>query len=295
MADVPDLSGQTCLVTGANTGIGLEVSRALASRGARVILACRSLQRGQAARDKLMSDLPAADLRAVALDLASLGSINAAVEEVASEADLGLLVNNAGVMGRNLAVTEDGFEAQMGVNHLGHFALTLGLLPKLEDTPGARVVTVSSLAHRQGQIDLEDLRENQGRNAKRPYASSKLANLLFAFELQRRLREVNARTMSIACHPGASATDIVRHMPAFVSSLLPLMALVLNTPAQGALPVLRAATDSQVVGGEYFGPTGIGELRHSAGRVSSSQRAQDVELARALWRSSEALTGVSWP
>ena len=293
-ADIPQMQGMTCLVTGANTGIGYELARVMAARGARVILGCRSPERGEQAAAAITRAVGGGQLRVLPLDLASLSSVRQAVAQIANEGALAILVNNAGVMGRGLPHTEDGFEAQFGTNHLGHFALTLGLLPQLAKQPGARVVTVSSLAHRQAAIDLDMLRDAPEEPQTNAYSASKLANLLFAFELQKRLAQAGSKLLSVACHPGASATEIVRHMPSFVSALLPLMSVVLNSAAQGALPLLRAATDPQVSGGEYFGPAGFFELRSSATLVRPARGAQDETLAEGLWNVSQSLTGVSW-
>ena len=295
--DVPDQRGRTALVTGANTGIGFQVARVLAARGARTLLGCRSVQRGEEAAARIRRDTPGADVAVVELDQASLASVAAAADHVTErEERLDLLVNNAGVMAPPYRTTEDGFELQLGVNHLGTFALTGGLLPMLRDRPGARIVTTSSIAHTGGRLFLEDLDASESYDAEARYRQSKLANLLFALELDRRLRAADAAAISVACHPGIAATDLVRNPGPVLSLLLPvvrpIVGLVLNTPLQGAWPTLLAATGPDVEGGEYLGPTGRREMSGPAGRAEVAPRARDEELAARLWDVSVELTGV---
>ncbi|WP_370935654.1 oxidoreductase [Amycolatopsis sp. cg13] len=275
--------GSVAVVTGANTGIGFETARALAERGARVVLACRDPRK---ARDAARRIGPQAEV--VRLDLASLDSVREAADELRARRDrIDLLINNAGVTnapGR----TADGFEMQFGVNHLGHFAWTALLIDRLLDVPGSRVVTVSSIAHRFGRIDPGDLRAASG------YPASKLANLLFAYELAKRLR--GTETASLAAHPGGATTEIFRHSPsAFRIANLAIARLFGRTPAMGALPTLRAATDPGASNGEYYGPGGLFEIRGYPELVKSSARSHDDDLQKRLWEASLRATGVTCP
>ncbi|MGW7536368.1 oxidoreductase [Amycolatopsis sp. NPDC054798] len=271
--------GRVAVVTGANTGIGFEAARALAERGARVVLACRDERK---AHDAVRRIGPGAEV--VRLDLASLDSVREAAGELRARHDrIDLLINNAGVTGVS-GRTADGFETQFGVNHLGHFAWTALLL----EVPGSRVVTVSSIAHRFGRIDPEDLRAASG------YPASKLANLLFAYELAKRLR--GTETVSLAAHPGGATTDIFRYSsPVFRGVNLAIARLLGRTPAMGALPTLRAATDPGARNGEYYGPGGLFEIRGCPERVKSSPRSHDDDLQRRLWEASLRATGAVCP
>lgn len=290
---MPVLVGRTVFVTGANTGIGYEAARVFAARGARVLLGCRSEEKGLQAAADIRAVSPDADVAAVILDLADLTSVRRAAEAVNKEPRLDLLVNNAGVMVPPKTLTADGFESQFGINHLGHFALTGHLLPKLMAQPGARVVNVASSAHRFGRIDFDDLQAERGYQAGARYGMSKLANLLFTLELQRRLDELDQDIVAVACHPGGADTELGRHInPRLTAVIQPLARLVLNSAAEGALPTLRAATDEAVKGGEYFGPSGWFELARGATQVTTSIAARDSEVARRLWAVSVELTGV---
>ncbi len=292
-ADVPALDGRTVFVTGANTGIGYEAARVFAARGARVLLGCRSEEKGTQAVDSIREGHPGADVAAIPLDLAELASVRRAAAIVNEESRLDLLVNNAGVMVPPKTLTADGFESQFGINHLGHFALTGHLLPKLMAHPGARVVNVASSAHRFGRIDFDDLQAEQSYQAGARYGMSKLANLLFTLELQNRLDAQHQNTVAVACHPGGADTELGRHInPRLTAVIQPLARLVLNSAAEGALPTLRAATDDAVKGGEYFGPSGWFELAHGATQVTTSIAARDGDVARRLWTVSVELTGV---
>ena len=290
--DIPGQAGRVAVVTGANTGIGRETARALAGKGARVVLAVRNPGKGQAAAHKIREDHPQADLTVMNLDLADLGSVKDFADAFAKEYDrLGLLVNNAGVMAPPLGRTRQGFEQQMGINHLGHFALTGRLLDRLTATPGSRVVAVSSGAHRIGKPDFGDLNWQQRRyRAWRAYGDSKLANLYFAFELQRRLEKAGTDALAVAAHPGWTDTELQRHrhiMHFFTAWLA-------QGSRMGALPTLRAAVDPQVKGGEYYGPGGFLELRGYPVKVNSSDSSKDPEAARRLWEASEEMTGVKF-
>jgi len=291
--DVPDQSGRTFFVTGANTGIGFEAARVLAQRGARVLLGCRSEEKAQAAIDRISRENSSANLSYVTLDLASLTSVAAAADIVCAEDRLDVLINNAGVMMPPKTLTQDGFESQFGVNHLGHFALTGRLLDKLMAQDHARVVTVSSNAHKFGRIDFADPHAERGYGAGARYGMSKLANLLFTFELQRRLQEAGSSVSALACHPGGADTELGRHFPKAMSAFVqPLARLVINSAAEGALPTLRAATDPQARGGEYYGPAGLFEIARSAVKVVPSLQARSEPDASRLWDLSVELTGV---
>jgi NAD(P)-dependent dehydrogenase (short-subunit alcohol dehydrogenase family) len=293
-ADVPGQAGRTAVITGANSGLGLEAARVLAQRGAAVVLACRDLAKAKDATDQIRAAAPGAELSTVRLDLGSLASIREAAEELRAGHDrLDLLINNAGLMMTPHGRTEDGFELQLGTNHLGHFALTGLLLDRMLEVPGSRVVTVSSNGHRLGRINFGDLQSERRYSRTRAYGQSKLANLLFTYELQDRLTRAGAATQALAAHPGTSRTNLTQYLPVLMragAALLPTQG-----SAMGAVPVLRAATDPDARGGEYYGPAGLGENRGPARRVQSSARSHDTEAARRLWDESVQLTGVSYP
>ncbi len=299
--DVPDLRGRAAIVTGGNSGIGLEAARILATKGAHVVLGCRNTGKAKDAVDAIRSAAPGARVEARDLDLASLDSIRAfAARWNAEEAPLHLLCNNAGVMAIPRRLTADGFEMQLGTNHLGHFALTGLLLPRILATQDARVVNVSSTAHRSGRIDFEDLHGERSYGRWRAYGQSKLANLLFTFELGRRLGAKGARAIAVACHPGYAATNL-QFVAARMdrSTLLERVmrlgnALFSQSAAMGALPTVYAATAPGVRSGDYFGPDGFAELWGHPKPVGCTERARDVETARRLWDVSETLTGVSF-
>jgi len=296
---LPDLSGRVVVVTGGNSGIGYEAALAMAGKGARVVLACRDPGRAQTAVKAIREAHPAAAVEARRLDLASLDSVHRFAREFEAEHErLDVLCNNAGVMAIPYARTADGFEMQLGTNHLGHFALTGLLLARLLATPGARVVNVSSGAHRAGAMRFDDLHWERGYRKWLAYGQSKLANLLFTFELQRRLAARQHALASIACHPGYAATNLQFVGPRLQgSSLLESLMQLGNTllsqsAAMGALPTLYAATAPELRGGEYIGPDGFGELWGHPRIVDCSARARDPETAERLWEVSERLTGV---
>ena len=293
-SDVPDQSGRVALVTGSNTGIGWDTARVLAERGARVLLGCRSGEKAEEAMARIRETAPDADMQWLPLDLASLSSVKAAAEKVAEEKQLDLLINNAGIMMPPKTLTEDGFEVQFGVNHLGHFALTGRLLPMLKDQPGARIVNVSSLAHKNGRINYDDPQAEKRYSPMERYAMSKFANILFTYELQRKLDAAGSKTLSLASHPGVSATELGRHINPFFSLLFLPLLLIQNTSAEGALPSLMAAVDEAATGGDYYGPKGFGEFRHSATKVPTIPSSRDEADAARLWALSEELTGVSF-
>jgi NAD(P)-dependent dehydrogenase (short-subunit alcohol dehydrogenase family) len=290
--DIPAQTGKTAIVTGANTGIGFETARSLAEKGARVVLAVRSVEKGEQAAEKIREKYADADLRASELDLADLASVATFAENFKEDYQkLDLLINNAGVMVPPYTKTKDGFELQFGTNHLGHFALTAHLLDILEKADNARVITVSSLAHNRGELDFEDLDwENRSYAAWRAYADSKLANLYFTYELNRKLENYGFETIAVAAHPGGTSTDLARH-----STFMNLFASILGqSAAMGALPTLRAATDENVKGGEYYGPDGFSEFYGHPVRVDSSKISKDEMLAERLWKVSEEMTGIEY-
>jgi len=299
--DVPDLAGRTFIVTGGNSGLGYETARALARKRAHVVLACRDVAKAKAAVDAISIEAPAARVEAMALDLASLASVRSFAEAFRARGDaLHGLVNNAGVMAIPRRQTADGFEMQLGTNHLGHFALTGLLLDRLLATGGGRVVAVSSSAHRPGRIAFDDLQSQRRYGKWRAYAQSKLANLLFAYELQRRLARAGSGAISVACHPGYAATNLQSAGPRMDGSrwMERLMALgnvlLAQNAEMGALPILYAATAPDVRGGEFFGPDGLGEMTGHPRRVRSSARSHDEALAAKLWERSASLTGVRY-
>jgi NAD(P)-dependent dehydrogenase (short-subunit alcohol dehydrogenase family) len=290
-ADIPDQSGRVAIVTGANSGIGFETARALAQKGARVVLACRSAERGREAERRLREVAPEADTSFRPLDLGSLASVEAFAKEFAREASrLDLLINNAGVMVPPLGHTTDGFELQFGTNHLGHFALTGRLLAMLCETPGARVVTLSSTAHFVGRIDFDDLASDKGYVPMMAYGQSKVANLLFARELAHRLDGAGYDVVSAAAHPGSTRTELQRH-----SSLLNgFVAVISQSAPSGALPTLYAATASAVRGGDYYGPQRLFGTMGPPGPARSSLYSKRADVAARLWEVSERLTGVDY-
>jgi len=286
---IADQTGKVAVITGANSGIGLETARALAGKGAVVLMACRAAARGEEAAARVRAEHPAARVEVLSLDLGSLESVRACAAALrARHGRLDLLINNAGVMIPSLGRTAEGFELQIGTNHLGHFALT-GLLLEPLLASAARVVVVASLAHRAASLDLTDLSfERRPYQPWRAYAQSKLANLLFVHELQRRLERAGAGAIAVAAHPGWTATNLQQHS-GFIRRVNPLLA---QTPEQGAWPTLYAATAADVRGGEYFGPAGLFELWGPPRRVGSSRRSRDPMLAARLWALSEQLVGV---
>jgi NAD(P)-dependent dehydrogenase (short-subunit alcohol dehydrogenase family) len=292
--DIPNQSGRVAIVTGATSGTGFEAAKALAGRGATVILACRNVVKAADALERIQRVHPGARVEVQRLDLGSLKSVRAAAAAIRERHDrLDLLLNNAGVMIPPYGKTGDGFETQIGTNHFGPFAFTGLLLDRLLATPGSRIVTMSSVAHRSGRIDFEDLHFERAYRAWAAYGQSKLANLLFTCELQRRLGAAGAGTLSVAAHPGWARTELQRHAGWMGwLRITGVEALLSQDALGGALPLLRAATDPAVAGGEYFGPSGFQELKGPPVRVQASPRSQDADLQRRLWRCSELSTGV---
>ena len=292
---IPDQSGRTAVVTGANSGLGLVTSRELARKGAAVVLACRNLEKGEAARKEIEAHAPGAQLELEELDLASLDSVREFAERFkASHEGLDLLINNAGVMATPRRSTADGFELQFGTNHLGHFALTGLLIGEMEGREDARVVTLSSNAHKFGRIAFDNLGGDRRYFRWRAYGQSKLANLLFALELDRRLRAAGSTVKSLAAHPGYAATNLQFAGPPGLDAAVMkgLNRGFAQNDELGALPTLYAATQPGLEGGTFCGPDGFLEQRGHPKPVSPSGAARDEQVARRLWEVSEEMTGV---
>lgn len=293
--DIPDLRGKVVIVTGANSGIGFEAAKEFARKGAETILACRNMEKATKALDRIRGEIPDTKAEVIQRDLASLKSIHKFVENFKRDySRLDVLVNNAGIMAAPYRITEDGFESQVGVNHLGHFALTGLLLDYLIKTNGARVVNVSSSGHWSGEMDLDNFLYEKGRGYSRfgAYARSKLANLLFTYELDRRFKRANVDAIAIAVHPGASNTNLMRGW--YVQILKIFAYFFTQSAAMGALPTIRAAVDPDVKGADYYGPGGRGERFGYPMRVESSEASHNEGDAEKLWEVSEKLTGVKY-
>ncbi|WP_063733649.1 SDR family NAD(P)-dependent oxidoreductase [Streptomyces sp. RTd22] len=295
--DVPSQVGRVAVVTGANTGLGFEIANVLAARGASVVLAVRNVDKGRDAAARVTGLNPGAEVTAQQLDLSSLDSVRAAAGALrAAHPRIDLLINNAGVMYTPKTTTVDGFELQFATNHLGHFALTGLLLPHLLPVPGSRVVTVSSISHKQrAHIDFDDLHAQKSYDRVAAYGRSKLANLLFTYELQRRLTDSRAGTLAVASHPGISDSELSRNAAAWMRPLFAATGpFIRQSSAMGALPTLRAATNPEVVGGQYYGPDGFGGFKGHPAIVASSAQSYDAALQRRLWTVSQELTGVEF-
>ena len=298
-SDVPDQSGRVAIVTGSNTGIGYGAAAVLADKGAHVVLAVRNVDKGNDAKARITASSPNAVVTVQELDLTSLESIRKAADELrAAHPRIDLLINNAGVMYTDKATTKDGFELQFGTNHLGHFALTGQLLDNMLAVDGSRVVTISSVGHRiRARIHFEDLQLERNYDRVVAYGQSKLANLLFTYELARRLKLKGAPTIATAAHPGAADTDLLRNMPGGIRQVSQFVwtNFIAQNADMGALPTLRAATDPGAQSGQYYGPDGIGEQRGHPKVVKSSAQSHDEDVQRRLWSVSEELTGVTYP
>jgi NAD(P)-dependent dehydrogenase (short-subunit alcohol dehydrogenase family) len=289
--NMSDLSGKVAIVTGANSGIGYEMARVLTCKQATVILACRNKNKGAAAVRQIKQEYPAAQADLLPLDLSDLAAVRRFADEFARHYDrLDLLINNAGIMQIPFGKTVDGFELQFGTNHLGHFALTGLLLDLCLHTPQSRIVTVSSVMHRFGRIDFANLNGEKSYSRSGAYAQSKLANLLFTYELQRRLARTGVDTIAVAAHPGWTATNLQAHSLMY-RNLNPLMA---QKPEMGALPALYAATAPHVQGGDFYGPRRWQGLRGYPAQERSNGRSYDTAVAARLWAVSEELTGVRY-
>lgn len=294
---VPEQSGKVAIVTGANTGLGYETTLALAKKGMTVVMACRNAEKAEAARQHLLAEQPDAQLDVLQLDLSRLASVRQFAEAFLARYDrLDRLINNAGIMIPPFSLTEDGLESQMAANYFGHFLLTGLLLDRLEATYGARVVSLSSIAHRNGRINLEDLNSRHRYSRMEAYSQSKLACLMFAFELQRRLEAAGMQTISVAAHPGIANTELSRHLPAWLMKTLgPVLMKLLTQPAKaGAEPTLYAALGEDIRGGDYTGPTGFREMKGPAGRAEARRLARNTDIATRLWAESERTVGLTF-
>lgn len=298
-SEIPDQSGRVAVITGANSGIGFKAARHLAAKGATVIMACRNLEKARAARARLPAD---ANVRIVELDLGSQASVKKAAEEILAEYPrLDLLLNNAGIMWLEEGRTDDGFERRFGINHLGHFTLTALLLPALRDVAGSRIVTVSSIAHRAGRIHFDNIHLDGQYGRQRAYAQAKLANLMFAVELDRRLQRAGAQTRSLACHPGIASTNlagpgIAEETPLGIGRVVRwLWPLMTQSAEKGAWPTLYAATAPQAEGGHYYGPARLKEAIGPPREARPRRYAMDPEKGQRLWALSESLTGQHFP
>ena len=297
VADIPDLTGKTAVITGANSGVGYETALELARHDAFTIIACRSASRGEAALHRIKKSAPSSKVELMILDLGDLASINAFAQLFSEAHDqLDILINNAGIMATPYRTTKDGFESQFGTNHLGHFALTAKLMPSILAAPSARIINVSSVGHRSGDIDFNPLLLDRSNYKRwRAYYRSKLANLLFTYEMHRRLERAQIDNMSsLAAHPGVARTNLAQGM-GFVGTLLkPIAFLFVQSAQMGALPILRAATDPTAQSGQYYGPDKPHERSGFPVIVSSSSASHDKEVAHHLWERSEELTGVKF-
>lgn len=294
---IPNQEGKIAIVTGANSGLGFETTKELVKKGFLVIMACRDLKKAHEAHHKILKQFSSADLKIIQIDTSSLKSVKAFADEFLKHYQkLDLLINNAGIMVPPFSLTEDGFESQFGANYLGHFLLTGLLMPALENAKNSRVVTLSSIAHKRGKIDFEDLQFKK-RNYKKwdAYGQSKLACLMFAYELDRRLKAKSSKIISVASHPGVSLTNLWNHMPWGFKIISPVFNTFLSQSAEdGAKPTLMAALDKNVKGGEYFGPTGFNEMKGEPGKVHSTSFSKNKEIAKKLWSVSEELTGINY-
>jgi NAD(P)-dependent dehydrogenase (short-subunit alcohol dehydrogenase family) len=288
--EITDVKDKIAVVTGGNSGLGKETARVLAQKGVVVILAVRSIDRGQKAASDIRNEFPNSSVEVMKLDLSSLASVKSFAKEFSGKyKHLDYLINNAGVMVPPYSKTEDGFELQFGTNHLAHFALTGLLLPLLGSTKNSRIVTVSSLAHLSGNVDFDDLAwEERKYSASRAYGDSKIANLYFTYELARKLKDSDIKVL--ASHPGYTSTNLQKNSRLW-KFLNPFLA---QKPEMGALPSLRAATDPDAQSGDYFGPSGRAGMRGYPEKVSSSERSNDKEIAEKLWHTSEKLTGIKY-
>jgi NAD(P)-dependent dehydrogenase (short-subunit alcohol dehydrogenase family) len=297
--DIPDLKGKTIIVTGGNSGLGLESVKAFAEKDAKVIMACRTAAKGELAKKQILEIYPKADISVMEIDLTDLNSVkNFATKFKATHGQLDVLLNNAGIMMVPYGLTKDGFEKQVGTNHLGHFALTGLLLELLRKTPKSRVVNVSSIAHKSGVMDYDNLLYVNGKDYSpmKAYSRSKLSNLLFTYELQRFFELNKIDCMAVAAHPGVSDTHLFDHAaPKWALKLLrPLSLIMIQPAAMGCLPELRASVDPKVKGGEFYGPDGKREMKGYPVLAVSIPASHDKESARKLWEASETLTGIKF-
>ena len=292
---VPQQKGRLAVVTGANIGLGFETAMALAAKNCDLVLACRNMEKAEAAKATIHAKYPKAKVTCMQLDLSSLKSVRAFATAFAEKySRLDLLINNAGIMMPPYSLSEDGFESQFAANYIGHFALTGQLLPLIVKTPGARIVSLSSMAHRWGNIRFDDPNFKNGYNKREAYGQSKIACLMFAYEMNRRLQKAGYSTLSVAAHPGVAYTNLTQHMPKFVNLFAPLMGIVLNNATDGALPTLYAALGDDIHGGYYCGPKDMQQMRGAPIKVGSNRASRDEKAAAKLWAMSEVMSGVKF-
>ncbi|KHE70918.1 oxidoreductase [Halobacillus sp. BBL2006] len=297
--DIPSLVNKVAVVTGGNGGLGFEAVKAFATKGATVIMASRSLERGKEACHSILKEYPDVSIEVMQLDLENLDSVKEFANNFRQKYDrLDILLNNAGVMTTPYGKTKDGFELQLGTNHLGHFALTALLFDRIKATENARVINISSNAHKSGKIDFDNLmfEGGKGYSPMKSYGQSKLANLLFTFELQRRIEKAGLSMKSLAAHPGGAQTNLARHLEdkLLYKLLSGPLRIMTQSASQGALPGIRAATDPTLEGGRYLGPSGFMEMKGDPVIVAPKTEAYDVMDAELLWKESERLTGVQF-
>jgi NAD(P)-dependent dehydrogenase (short-subunit alcohol dehydrogenase family) len=293
---IPSQKGRVAIVTGANIGLGYETALGLARKEMTVVLACRNIDKAKLAKQDILKEVPNADLDIIQIDLSKLESVRTfAKSYLGKYQQLDLLINNAGVMVPPFSLTEDGFELQMAANHFGHFLLTGLLLDTILATPNSRIVSLSSMAHRTGKINFDDLQSKNKYSAIQAYSQSKLACLMYGYELQRRLDAAGkTATISTIAHPGASNTNLGQHLPKWAMAIFSLfIPLISHSAKAGAQPTLWAAV-GEAAGGDYFGPTGFREVKGKAGKVDSTPLSKDKEIAKKLWEVSEKLTGITY-
>lgn len=292
LKDISDQSGKVAVVTGANDGLGFETTKFFASKGIEVVMACRNLEKALVAKNKILSIIATAKLDIIPLDLKSLNAVHKFVDTFNTKYKrLDILVNNAGIMIPPFSLTEDGFESQMGVNYFSHFLLTNLLLNQLKSTPNSRVVSLSSIAHKSGKIDFNNINSKGKYNKVAAYSQSKLACLIFAKELNKRLEEKNKSILSVAAHPGVSATNLFQFLPTWFKVVAPIFEpLFSHSPEKAALPIIVAALHPEINGGDYIGPGGFNEMKGKPTLAKSTPIANDEEVAEKLWALSEKLT-----
>jgi NAD(P)-dependent dehydrogenase (short-subunit alcohol dehydrogenase family) len=285
--------GKIAIVTGANSGLGQEITIGLAKKEIKVIMACRNIKKAEMAKLEILKIIPTADLDTMELDLNSLKSVRSFAKSFCNKYNhLNLLIENAGIMIPPFTKTEDGFESQMGVNYFSHFLLTNLLMPVLNKTEGARIATTSSIAHENGRIDFDNLNSENSYSKMGAYGQSKLACLMFAYELQRRLEKAGSKVIAVSAHPGVSKTNLFSNVPKFAQVLMtPFLPFFTHSPEKAALPMLYATLGDDVKGGEYFGPTGFKGMKGKPGKVNSKPHSYDKDVAKKLWEVSEKLTG----
>ncbi|MFA9391407.1 MAG: oxidoreductase [Prolixibacteraceae bacterium] len=297
--NIPDLSGKIIIVTGGNSGLGYESVKAFSMKGAEVILACRNMDKGEKAKGEIMKLNPTGSIQVMEIDLMDLSSVKKFADQIIQKySKLDVLLNNAGIMATPYFQTKDGFEAQLGTNHLGHFALTGHLLQLIKITPNSRVVSVSSMAHKSGKMNFDNLMFEGGKDFTpfRAYGQSKLSNLLFTYELQRYFEANNIDSIAVAAHPGGSNTNLASHLESkwYFKLLAPIARGAMQSAAKGALPQIRAAVDAKVKGAEFYGPDGFNEVFGYPKLVQSTPASHSKEDAKRLWEVSEKLTGVKF-